>query len=75
MLACSRDRKIVLPGNNAPTLMIDGHDIEEEHGLKVINWTHIKLVYLSANVTSIAQPLDQMIIACAKAHYRRRLMK
>jgi hypothetical protein len=41
----------------------------------VINLTHIKLVFLPANVTSIAQPLDQGIIACAKAHYRRRLVK
>jgi hypothetical protein len=73
---CSRvDRKIILLGDNAPTHMVNGHDVEQEHGLKVINMTHIKLVFLPANVTSIAQPLDQGIIACAKAHYRRRLVK
>jgi hypothetical protein len=66
----SHDRNIILLGDKAPTHMVNGHDIEQEHGLKVIYLTHIKLVFLPANVTSIAQPLDQGIIACAKAHYR-----
>jgi hypothetical protein len=72
---CSHhDRKIIRLVDNAPTHMVNGHDVEQEDGLKVINLTHIKLVFLPANVTSIAQPLDQGIIACAKAHYRGRLV-
>jgi hypothetical protein len=58
-----------------PTHMVNGHDFEQDHGLKAINLSHIKLVFLPANVTSIAQPLGQGIIACVKAHYRRRLVK
>jgi hypothetical protein len=48
---------------------------EQEHGLKVINLTHIKLVFLPAIVTSIAHPLDQGIIAFAKARYQSALLK
>jgi hypothetical protein len=68
------NRKIIRVGDNAPTHMVNRHDVVQEHGLKVINLTHIKLVFLPANVTSAAQPRDQGIIACAKAHNRRRLV-
>jgi hypothetical protein len=46
-------------------------EVEEGHGLKLINLSHLQLIFLPANVTSRAQPLDQGIIACIKAHYRR----
>jgi hypothetical protein len=55
--------------------MVADLDMETEHGVKVINMSHIKLMFLPANVTSIAQPLNQGIIACAKAHYRQRLVR
>jgi hypothetical protein len=68
-------RCIALITDNAPTHMVADADMETEQGLKATNTSRIKLVFLPANVTSIAQPLDQGIIACAKAHYRRRLFR
>ena len=50
-------------------------EIEEEHGFKVINLSNVKLVLLPPNTTSAMQPLDQGIIACTKAHYRRQLVQ
>eukprot|EP00892_Ulva_mutabilis_P001725 jgi/Ulvmu1/11553/UM078_0046.1 len=67
-------RKIALLTDNAPTHTIPNHDVEEEHGLNVVNLTNIKLIFLPPNITSHAQPLDQGIIAAKKAHYRRRLV-
>ena len=39
------------------------------------NLSHIKLVFLPPNTTSVSQPVDQGIIRCLKAHYRKRLVK
>ena len=39
------------------------------------NLSHIKLVFLPPNTTSVSQPMDQGIIRCLKAHYRKRLVK
>jgi hypothetical protein len=64
-------RRGVMLTDNAPTRMVTEADVEEEHGFKVINLSHLKLVFLPANTTSVVQPLDQGIIACTKAHYRK----
>ncbi|XP_050672958.1 tigger transposable element-derived protein 4-like [Leptidea sinapis] len=37
----------------------------------VTNLKCIKLVFLSPNVTSVLQPMDQGVIRCLKSHYRR----
>ena len=59
----SEKRKVTLIINNCPVHpMID-------------NLSHIKLVFLPPNTTSVSQPMDQGIIRCLKAHYRKRLVK
>jgi hypothetical protein len=55
--------------------MVADCEVVEGHGLKLINLSNLQLIFLPASVTSRAQPLDQGIIACIKAHYRRRLVK
>ena len=39
------------------------------------NLSHVKLVFLRPNTTSVSQPMDQGVIRCLKAHYRKRLVK
>jgi hypothetical protein len=75
VLLCRRKRNIVVLSDNAPTHMLADTEIDEEHGFKVINLSNLKLVFLPANTTIVVQPLDQGIIACTKAHYRRQLVQ
>ena len=35
------------------------------------NLSHVKLVFLPPNTTSVSQPMDQGVIRCPKAHYRK----
>jgi hypothetical protein len=69
-----KHHRSVMLTDNAPTHMVTDADVEEEHG-KVINLSHLKLVFLPANTTSVVQPLDQGITACTKAHCRRNLVQ
>ena len=39
------------------------------------NLSHVKLVFLPPNTTSVSQPMDQGVTRCFKAHYRKRLVK
>lgn len=41
---------------------------------KLQNLSHIHLVFLPPNCTSTLQPMDQGVIRCLKAHYRRHFM-
>ena len=59
----SEKRKVALIIDNCPV-----HPI-------IDNLSHIKLVFLPPNSTSVSQPMDQGIIRCLKAHYRKRLVK
>ena len=59
----SEKRKVTLIIDNCPA-----HPI-------IDNLSHIKLVFLPPNTTSVRQPMDQGIIRCFKAHYRKQLVK
>ena len=39
------------------------------------NLSHVKLVFLPPNTTSVSQPLEQGVIRCLKTHSRKRLVK
>ena len=56
-------RKVALIIDNCPA-----HPIIE-------NLSHVKLVFLPPNTTSVSQPMDQGVIRCLKVHYRKRLVK
>jgi hypothetical protein len=72
---CRRDRRAACILVNAPTHMLADCEVVQGHGLKLINLSNLQIIFLPANVTNHAEPLDQGIIACVKAHYRRRLIK
>ena len=59
----SEKRKVALIIDNCPA-----HPI-------IDNLSHIKLVFLPPNTTSVSQPMDQGIIRYLKANYRKRLVK
>jgi hypothetical protein len=61
--------------DNASTHMLADPEAEQEHGFNVINLSHLKIVFLPANITSVVEPLDQGRIAFTKAHYRRQLVQ
>jgi hypothetical protein len=65
---CRVNRKIALIVDNAPTHCVPNADAVDEHGMTVYYLSNIKVIFLPPNVTSIVQPCDQGIIACAKAH-------
>jgi hypothetical protein len=67
------NRKIALIVDNAPTHCVPNADAVDEHGMTVYYLSNIKVIFLPHNFTSIVQSCDQGVIACAKAHYRRRL--
>ena len=56
-------RKVALIIDNCPA-----HPVIE-------NLSHIKLDFLPPDTTSVSQPMDQDVIRCVKAHYRKRLVK
>ena len=56
-------RKVALIIDNCPA-----HPVIE-------NLSHIKLDFLPPDTTSVSQPMDQDVIRCVKAHYRKRLAK
>ena len=39
------------------------------------NLSSVRLIFLPPNTTSVFQPIDQGVIKCLKAHYRRRLVR
>ena len=40
----------------------------------IADLSNVKLIFLSPNTTSVSQPMDQGVIKCLKAFYRRRLV-
>jgi hypothetical protein len=66
---------IALIVDNALTHCVPNEDAVDEHGMTVYYLSNIKVIFLPPIVTSIVQPCDQGINACAKAHYRRRMVR
>ena len=56
------NRKIALIINNCPA-----HPT-------IADLSNVKLIFLPPNITSVSQPMDQGVIKCLKAFYRRRLV-
>ena len=56
------NRKIALIIDNCPA-----------HPTKA-DLSSVKLIFLPPNTTSVSQPMDQWVIKCLKAFYRRRLV-
>ena len=57
------NRKIALTIDNCPAHPTIG------------NVSNVRSIFLPPNTTSSSQPMDQGVIKCVKAHYRRRLDK
>ena len=59
----AEERNVVLIVDNCPA-----HPTIED-------LSNLKLIFLPPNTTSVTQPMDQGVIRCLKAHYRKRLVK
>ena len=71
----NQGRCIALLMDNASAHMMDTGTVGEIHGLKVRNLSHMTVIYLPPNTTSVVQPCDQGIIRSLKAAYRRALVE
>ena len=40
----------------------------------IADLSNVKLIFVPSNTTSVSQPMDQGVIKCLKAFYRRRLV-
>lgn len=61
--------------DHTATHNLPGYTPEKEHGLKVFNLSHIKVVLLHPSAALMAQPLHQGIIAAFKARFRNFLVQ
>ena len=71
----NRGRCIALLMDNASAHMMDTGTVGEIHGLKVRNLSHMTVIYLPRNTTSVVQPCDQGVIRSLKEAYRRALVE
>ncbi|CAI5974950.1 unnamed protein product [Closterium sp. NIES-64] len=70
-------RKIVVLLDNASSHMLRAVDAWSEIvcGVRTTCMSHVRLVFLPPNTTAFTQPLDQGIIATAKARYRQHWLR
>ncbi|CAI5998397.1 unnamed protein product [Closterium sp. NIES-64] len=68
----AEERSIVILMDNASShvLKSEGADTEDMFGFRTRKLSNLRIVYLPPNTTCFTQPLDQGIIATAKARYR-----
>ena len=57
--------------NRKIALIIDNYPVHSMIG----NLSDVRLIFLPPNTTSVSQPMDQGVIKCLQAHYRRRLVR
>jgi hypothetical protein len=65
----AEQRHIVMLLDNAPTHIPPNTTKEVLMGFHVYRLSHITIIFLPTNTTSMLQPLDRGIIAAFKAHY------
>ncbi|CAI5534322.1 unnamed protein product [Closterium sp. Naga37s-1] len=68
----AEDRNIVILMDNASSHLLKSKEAESEYlfGFRTRKLSNVHIVYLPPNTTAFTQPLDQGIIATAKAWYR-----
>jgi hypothetical protein len=73
-----RKRKVLIIMDNASSHAVDngqGVVTDEEEGFKQLKLSHVTMLFLPPNVTSVVQPLDQGVIAALKKRYKTMLLR
>ncbi|CAI5460528.1 unnamed protein product [Closterium sp. Yama58-4] len=75
MYAEGRQVVVLLDNASSHTLITEGAETEDLFGFRTKKLNNVRLVYLPPNTTCFTQPLDQGMIAMAKARYRQHWLR